>query len=512
MHPVALPKDAKRLLIEATVSRPKLHALLVYAYLISRAQKMRPVFVVEGAARCLLEEIVPSYFKDFEIVAPSVVGFTNKVYFLFLAIIFWVQVFCGRDLVKLRWQGLQIGDIVYDQYLAQRQFSRLHRGDIQLVRFIYITLRSIADSEKHLKVSGASAVLLSHRVGLTTAPMANAAQAIGLPIYSFGGDRFGTLLKAPVRKCYEYTATQEELQSILGLPDTAQELLFEAIHRELLRGEFNADSKLAFSRKLFQDRREFANAFILPHERRNVFIMLHAFTDYPHSHFDGMLFADFHDWFMKTLNHAYKNTSVNWIVKAHPASSFYPVKDMNWQKIQSKYKAAHIAFMSESADFDTRSICHVGDAVITCIGSAGFELSAMSGIPTITAGDNPYSGNGFAVFPKSRKEYFQVLRNIVNLERLQGEQLRRARATFSFIHRLSRVTMSSIPSLSHLEQRTYVVDDDYFSLVAKQLEGNEDSFREELQNYSAEIEREDFRALRTSPSAYLESINEYAAS
>ena len=493
----ALPKDAERLLIECNMSRPPLHALLIYGYIISRAKNMRPVFVATEEVRSQLGKIVPLYMSEFDILPPPRYGWFKKAFLFFRAIQIWMQVICGLELVKLKWNGCQIGDIVYDQYLAVSQNASLHRCDPKLARLIYLTLRFAEEGALTIRMTGATAVLLSHRVGLSSASMANAAEKAGVAIFSFGGNRYGTLLRAPVRKSYEYSATAEDLFPILALPDRKLEALFGQVQLELFGGAFNADSKLAFSRKLFRNREDFAKTFELPLGKKNVFIMLHAFTDYPHSHFNGMLFNDFYDWFINTLKYAFNDKSVNWIIKRHPASSFYPVKDMNWREIEATWGADHIAFMSENADFDTRSICYVGDAVVTCLGSAGFELSAMAGIPTITAGDNP----------SSRSAYFQELENIGKLQRLSGERLRCAKATFIFIHRLSRVSMRAIPTLSHAEQREYQFDDRYFQRVEEVLKGHEEEFRGEIQRYIEAVSKADFRALRTSPAEYFGAEN-----
>lgn len=502
-----LPQTSGRLLIESTLSRPKLHALLTYGYLLKCAKNLTPVFVATGKARELIESIAPNYLGQFEVIEPLPLALIKRLYLMLVAAYFWVKVLLGFDLVRLRWRGLQVGDIAYDQYLAVRQYARLHRMDVHLLKYIYITLREVEKSEMLLANAGVNAVLLSHRVGIWAASLANAAQKLGIDIYSYGGDKYGTLIKGSQRKIYEYKVTHKNIDQILRLSDVDLDRLFDSVQAELLTGAFNADAKLAFSKKLYENRDEFSSAYDLPKGKRNVFVMLHAFTDYPHSHFSGMLFQDFYDWFIQTLEHAFTNTNVNWIIKSHPASHFYPVRDMDWDSIKSKYKCSHIAFMSEKADFDSRSIKHVGDAIVTCIGTAGFEFSALAGVPSITAGDNPYADSGFAIYPKSKKEYFQILSDIAGMERLKGERLRRAKATFVFIHRLSRVRMSSIPALSHAEHRYYENNDDYFLRVADAIQGKKDFVLNEMELYKKEIASPAFEALRTSPTEYLHSLD-----
>jgi hypothetical protein len=157
--------------------------------------------------------------------------------------------------------------------------------------------------------------------------------------------------------------------------------------------------------------------------------------------------------------------------------------------------------MLQGADFDSRSICHVGDAIVTCLGSAGFEFSALGGIPSIAVGDSPYADAGFAINPRSTQEYFDVLRNIQTMDRLSGETLQRARATFMFIHRLSRVPMHALINLSHAEHRIWY-DDKYFDMVDANAAENEDLIAGEMDKYIDAVAQPDFRVLRSAPSDY----------
>ena len=136
--------------------------------------------------------------------------------------------------------------------------------------------------------------------------------------------------------------------------------------------------------------------------------MLHAFTDYPHSHFKWMVFKDYYDWFISTLDFAKQNRKVNWIFKQHPSIKDYPTKDVSFDLLFSDVPD-NIVYISENKQIDTRSLNYCADLVITCIGSAGFELPAMAGIPSVTAGDNFYTDLGFAIESKTKAEYFSIL-------------------------------------------------------------------------------------------------------
>lgn len=501
-HPFLEGEVNGALLIESVDSNISLHQLCVYGHIICSAKKLTPIFLSEASKSHRLRNILERYFDEYQIIDKPVLPAWKRIFLFATACSIWSFLLLRKDLITLKWRGALIGDIVYDQYLSSYCRGTVCYGDKRMAKNIYRVISAAEIAKLALKRVNPRAVLLSHRVGLSAAPLAVACEEYGVPIYSYAGGMYGTLMRSRQRKDYEYTATPEELRTLLELPGNEFDRMFESIKGELFQGAFNADSKLAFANKLYTSRSEFAFDYGLDVKNKNVFIMLHAFTDYPHSHFKGMLFKDYLDWFLHTLEFASQEKTVNWIIKLHPSSHFYPVEDFDPDVLKRKYSSDTLVFMTQGADFDSRSICHVGDAIVTCMGSAGFEFPALCGIPTVTASDNHYAGAGFAINPQSKQEYFDILRNIRLMDKLTAETLQRARATFMFIHRLSRVPMHAAINLSHAEHRELQYDDKYFDMVDANAAKNEDMIAGELDKYIDAVAQPDFRALRSSPNDY----------
>jgi|SaaInlStandDraft_4_1057021.scaffolds.fasta_scaffold05761_2 hypothetical protein len=490
------------LLFEQVDSNISLHQLCTYGQIICRAKNLTPVFYAKSQKHKKLNHILDSYFEKYRVIDKPTLSKRKKIWLFTLSFFKWIRLLLQRNLINEMWCGQLIGDVVYDQYLASCRRGTVYYSDMRLAKIIYYVIREVEKAKLELKKASPSAVLLSHKVGLSAAPLAIAAEKNSIPIYSLGGGIFGTLLLSTCRKDYEYTATTGEITELLDLPQNEFDELFESIKKQVFKGDFNSDSRLAFSNKKYTSRAEFSSDFNLDKKKKNVFIMLHAFTDYPHSHFNGMLFKDYLDWFLKTLDFISNQHSVNWIIKQHPSSEFYPVKNLDWDKLYQKYSADNLIFMKYSADFDSRSICHIGDAIVTCVGSAGFEFSALCGIPSITAGDNPYVVGGFAVYPDSIQKYFDVLSSVQTIGKLSDSVLRRARAVFMFIHRLSKVPMHAMINLSHAEHRELQYSQKYFDLLDKNRVKNKEIIRHELITYADIVSQHDFRALRTKPNDY----------
>jgi hypothetical protein len=490
-------QNSKALLIEATSSNVTFHQLCVYALIVTKAKNLTPFFLAKKGEVQSTKAKAARYFNNFQVVQVCRISSARKAWLIFISLILWArQAFLGQ-LVSLTMRGLQIGDVVYDQYLAGEHKASLDRFDWRVAKYIYIVLREMAIAETTLNSVDAGAVLGSHRVGISAAPYAIQCERLNLDFYSFGGGEYGTLIRSTIRKVYEYRVVQDEIAHILDLQVKDFENLYNNICKDLLLGSFNADSKLAFSNKLYDNRAEFASAYGLDPGKKNVFIMLHAFTDYPHSHFNGMIFKDFYDWFIKTLDHGVRNSNVNWIVKQHPSSDYYPVVDVDWNLIEKKYASSNVVFISKKNQFDSRTISHIGDAVITCLGSAGFEFSAFAGIPSISASDNPYATVGFAIVPKTKNEYFEVLNKVHLIPKLTSAQLILAKATFMFIHRLSRVKMDAIPNISFNDNLRMGGSNEYFEIADNKIDNEIKVVKLQINQYVDRVRSEAFKSLRT---------------
>jgi hypothetical protein len=202
---------------------------------------------------------------------------------------------------------------------------------------------------------------------------------------------------------------------------------------------------LAFdlNKRTFHSKEEFCNFYGLDSGKKTIFVMLHAFNDKPHSHFaDPMIYQDYYDWFEKTLEIAKTVNSVNWVFKEHPAAEYYPTKDISLDAIFERIKHPHIRFLNYRTDINSRSIIHIADAIITCLGTAGLEYSCM-GIPCVLAGPSTYSGYGFTAEPKDAREYEEQLRNIDKIPRLNEKQIRTAKIITGFMY----VMMQGAPYL-----------------------------------------------------------------
>src|SRR5262249_48617300 len=117
---------------------------------------------------------------------------------------------------------------------------------------------------------------------------------------------------------------------------------------------------------------------------------------------------------------ASRSPHMNWIVRQHPYEPLVG-QSKHFREIVGRHSRPENTVRVVEVSISTASLFGCVDAVTTVNGTAGIEFSA-TGIPCILAG-NPYYGDlGFAVRPKTRKEYFAALLSIPTMKRLGDEQ------------------------------------------------------------------------------------------
>jgi hypothetical protein len=337
------------------------------------------------------------------------------------------------DILELRYKGLLIGDIVYDlsmrngywQATVWKIDERVYDTLVKVVGMLF-ALESIS------RRYDVRAALSSHTVGFS-----------GLLIRYFANqaiESYCGVAGGPVRKYLSFNSRSMPYRDMIGKPglnsimrdnEAKTRLLVEADKyiENRLSGNFleDMDSKRAFARakKEYVSKEEFCRTYGLSPDKPCVFVMLHAFNDFPH-HFERYIFIDYYRWFIETLKIARGVDSVNWIFKEHPSADLYP-DDANLNGIFEFCNEPHILFLDKDSSFNSSSLRHIAHAVVTCLGTAGLEFSCF-GIPAVIAADNWYSGQGICYEPQTYQAYRELLENIIDgVEPLDKQTQERAR-------------------------------------------------------------------------------------
>ena len=128
---------------------------------------------------------------------------------------------------------------------------------------------------------------------------------------------------------------------------------------------------------------EFCARMGLETARPKGLVMLHAFSDATH-HTPRMIFDDYHEWFLHTLDVAVGQKEVDWLFKLHPYDHHYTDDREPAERIAAlANEYAHIHLVPE--DLNTATFPDVASFVVTINGKAGLEFAGF-GVPVLLGG------------------------------------------------------------------------------------------------------------------------------
>jgi len=321
------------------------------------------------------------------------------------------------DLLELKYKGMFIGDLVYDASMRCGEWqATVWKIDERVYQTIYDAVSIIRALEHIDSCYEVRAVTTSHFIGLWgIVPRYFANKKVESYVGIAGAGPIRKHLKFNGKRLpYDASLDKAMIERIMNDEGLRREMLEKAetyIEDRISGKLLDLDSRRAFSKekKEYIDPREFCKNYGLDPGKKCVFVMLHAFNDFPH-HFEKNLFRDYYIWFRETLEIARKLPDVNWIFKEHPSSKFYP-SDANLKGIFENVREENILFLDWQEPFSSASLRHVALAIVTCVGTAGLEFSCF-GVPAVLAGENHFSGLGICYEPKTYKEYEETLKNI----------------------------------------------------------------------------------------------------
>lgn len=172
------------------------------------------------------------------------------------------------------------------------------------------------------------------------------------------------------------------------------------------------------SNKSISSTNEFIDKYSIDSNKKTIVIMCHVFADAPHVYLNT-LYDDYWVWFVNTLDCLLGNKGINLLVKEHPSSHLFGQKGL----VRSYLNERKLGHLLIAEDESTLSIIKNADAVVTCGGTIGLEMT-YAGKNVVLASNPPYSGMGFTKDFASKKEYENYLKcKIQEIEALTPEQL-----------------------------------------------------------------------------------------
>ena len=165
-----------------------------------------------------------------------------------------------------------------------------------------------------------------------------------------------------------------------------------------------------YKKKMFNKKQVLKKIGVKKNENFNSIILYaaHVFADGPHGS-GKIIFDDYYDHLLFTLEEMKKNKDILYILKSHPSSFLLNEEGFleNFYKKNNLKKYNNIKICTK--DIKTNALLSIVDTVVTCSGSAGLELAALYGKRPLLGGSSHYSHLGFTQDCQTKKEYFKYL-------------------------------------------------------------------------------------------------------
>lgn len=157
--------------------------------------------------------------------------------------------------------------------------------------------------------------------------------------------------------------------------------------------------------------------------RKVILFASHSFSE--NNHYTGsIIFRDYFQHFMETLEFAKKDKKNLWIFKLHPASKTkYDELDTSLKVLKSNLRPNIIM---SPLRFSNKILFKHVDMIVSTRGTINIE-AACHGIANIITADSYFSDFGFSKKIETKKKYFNFLKNEKNFRNLSAKQIKKAK-------------------------------------------------------------------------------------
>ena len=363
------------------------------------------------------------------------------------------------DLLKLKYQNVDIGIAVYDHHIRFTGIGSCELINPKMIYFLSKALLVQNFSKKLFKSKPIKEVVQTEQQFIPSMIIFQNALLNKCRVFARIGlnNEVSVLIKNGLEEKFTelYTFSQELLKLVYKNYDNNMSEKIDYLLKERFKGNitYSCDHDIAenMEHKFFDmgdlinnyTKEELCKKFNWNVDKPIVVIFSTDLTDGVFK-FNWKIFKDNLTGLKKTLDIIKKIKDINWLIKSHPNDVKLEVVTSTEEEVLNlSKKYQNIRLFPKK--FGCSPLPKIISAAITMSGSAGYEYPAL-GVPTIICTGAFYSGHGFNYEAHTINEYEKMLKNADKLIPLSIEQISKAK-TFIYTHTiLSKVISSLIPN------------------------------------------------------------------
>jgi hypothetical protein len=319
-----------------------------------------------------------------------------------------------KDVLAIEIENIKIGDLVYDTYLRYANKPQVDLKDPYLRTLIEQSVNIFFVCKSKIKLHHVIALVTSYCTYIYHGIAVRLCLANKIPVYSIGA--YYSLVHKVLDVYPSHANNHFLFHKLFKQLPNGEELL--KTHKSLFEKRFDGiiDSATAYMKEsaFSGEVNEELNGI---NWNKTVVILAHCFFDSPHIYRD-LLFADFYEWMIFTLDELVKQKDLTIIVKQHPNG--LPDNEKIFEQLKSIPAYNKVKFINKRTS-QLQIINSRPKAIITAYGTAAAEF-AYQGFPVITIYDNPFTAFDFTHNANSIEEYKEMLSKVMTLSAKQHQQ------------------------------------------------------------------------------------------
>ena len=250
------------------------------------------------------------------------------------------------------------------------------------------------------------------------------------------------------------------------------------------KGDFagTQDIKSAYFKKKIMNRNQVLKIYN-GNYKKIVLFASHLFADAGHLAGKHFLFIDYYNQMIETIDYIKKLNQRNilWVFKPHPSSHRYG-EDGILEKTITELKIPNMVVFPK--EISLKSFLDSCDLLITGRGNIAIEAAGL-GTNVMVAGNNYYQNLGLVYEPKTKLEYFKLIKNL-KMKKLTKKKIMKARKVMYIIDNIHPKIIKRgkiIPEKNPSDY--YITTKEYFTRLNKNLKKIDfvkDSYYSHLEN------------------------------
>jgi hypothetical protein len=354
-------------------------------------------------------------FIEVNNIHPQIIAKSKRVFNFFIK----KKIKNKTDIIKIKIEGVLIGDLIYDTYLRIYKLPTIDILDSRFLKFLQTSIIYFYFWNDFFKKNKVKGVVVSQAVYNSTIPI-----RIGIKYNSIclvANPRF--VGKLTQKMPYSFSENLTFRKSFLKLHNYQKKIALNKTN-QMLKNSFEQNKKLShqelnlssigYRKKSFVSQNKYKkiwgkNILIEKSKKIKVLICPHALSDAPHTR--GLhLYPDFYEWLVSILKIS-QQTNYDWYLKLHPDLNQYWDNTEQIVKNLLKEKYNHVRYLDNQSSH-SQIISEGINFVITCAGSVSSEYAYFK-IPAINSSScNPHIDFSFSVNPRNVLELKKILLNL----------------------------------------------------------------------------------------------------